>query len=346
MLAWPCFASARDTSGFGQVQRYLFVPEAGSSKVEVIDTDADQAVGAVDLGLVPAQVEVSAALAKLVTTDGRSSAVTVSDLVGGTNAVIPLSLVARRLTLSPDGLSVAVTDLDGGGVAVVDLLFGREVMHIGGLSPVRDLMFGGEGGVLYYVGAGVAGVGVIDIGASRTAAPIDVPHAAGGGLASLRRSPDGRRGFAHALSGGPIAVIDLARGLSVGEIATTAGGQLFPSGTGARFILLEPASLQLSVLRGDGTERVTLAGSEGADAVYPAWLDTVAFVPSPARRRLLIYDLDQSRLFGENPASGRAGARQRHRRQPETLCADRRCPAAAGGGRAGAPGGAQHRPRG
>ena len=304
LLACVCPALA-GAAGFGQVQRYVFVPEAGSSDIEVIDTGTDAVAGALAVGVVPVQVEVSAARAALLAIDGRSAALVVSDLVTGAAAGIKLSVVARRLTLSADGLSAAVTDLDGGGVAFVDLLAGREVARAGGLAPLRDIMFSASGEALYYAAAGLGAVGVIDTRSGRSEAPIVAPHAGSAGLARLRRSPDGRRVFAMPQGGGKVDVIDLEQGRAVTEIAAGAGeGGVYPSGSGASLIVLEPDAARVSVLTGEAMQRVALAGADGMDAVYPAWLDSVAFVPSRTQRRLFVYDLDRPALTDQIQLAG------------------------------------------
>jgi DNA-binding beta-propeller fold protein YncE len=290
-------AGARAAPGFGDAARYVFVPEAGSAVVEVIDTTSDQVAGTLDVHLLPRQVEVTEALAKLVAVDGSSPTVVVVDLVKHEAARVAVSVAAGRIAVSPDGTQVAVAAPDDGAVAVIDLLLGRETARIDGLPRLRDILFSGKGDRLFYAAAGLDAVGVIDVAAARSSPPFDLHGAEPDGPVALRRSPDGRRVLAQ--GGAGITIIDLEDGHVVNRINATPQGMIFPSATGTTLIVVEPESATVSLFRADGRDRVRLAGAPGMVAIYPAWLDSVAFGASTQPPRLYAYDLDQRRLSGE-----------------------------------------------
>ncbi|CAH2598793.1 conserved protein of unknown function [Rhodovastum atsumiense] len=298
--AAPARGAGPGSAGFGEVARLVFVPQARSQRVEVLDADSDQRIGGLSLGLTPHQVEVSAGVARLVAIDGSSPDLLLLDLVTTTSRRIPLSVAARRLVLSPDGMTAAVADSEAGSVAFVDLLFGRESGVVRDLPPLRDIIFAGRQPMFVYAPAGRHELGLIDAVTTLPAGPIATPQP----VTELRRAPNGRRLFAHGEGGGPVSVIDLEAERVINDIPAGAGSLVLPSATGARLLLLEPQAARVSVLDADGSGRVALAGAGGLDAAYPAWLDSVAFVPSATERCLLVYDLDEPRLAGRIALGG------------------------------------------
>jgi DNA-binding beta-propeller fold protein YncE len=287
----------------GYIERYVFVPSAVNSTTTIIDTDTDRISGTLQIDFVPRQVEVSRELAKLVATDG-GAAITVLGVFGGLPKQIALPNPVQRLVLGTRGRMVAAIDLAGGAIALVDLDTDRVTAAIGGLPPLRDVIFGNQDAMIYIATEGRAGIGVIDVTSGQLVREIAVAPSGGTGIATLTRTPDDRRLLLQSQGGGPIDVLDLGKG-GIDRIDVAAGaGPAVPSGTGT--ILLIPDGVrQTLVVRSERLgEPVTLRGAAVVTGIYTAWLDSVGFVASAALRRLLVYDLDRPSLVGEIALAG------------------------------------------
>jgi hypothetical protein len=298
-------ASLQFDAALLDIRRYVFVPSAASPVATVIDTDTDRIVGTLHTDIVARQVEVSRELAKLVATDGISAFLSIVDVFGGTTRRIGLAAPAQRLTLGTTGRFLAAADLAGGTITLIDLVNDRVAGTVGSLPKLRDVMFGDKDAALY-IATEAPAVGVIDIENVKRLRDLPPLRAFASGVAALTRMPNGRRILARPEGGGPIGVLDVERGEAVDEIDAgpgTAGA--FPSGTGIYLLVPDNAQATLAVFRTEKLrDPVALRGAPGVTGVYSAWLDSVAFVPSATRQRVLVYDLDAQSLAGEIALSG------------------------------------------
>jgi len=296
-LSPPVFAG----EGFGAVQHMLFVAGRDAQSVAVIDTNLDQVVGHLDLGLVPRQMVVSESLATLVAADERTAGVAVVNLVGRSTRMVPLSFAPTRLLLSPDGVTLAAFDDAEGRVALVDLLTIRETGRLAGPRRIRDAIFSGNGAALFVAADSVEGVAVLGLGAGRPTALIQGPT-----TFALARSPNGRDGFA--LARGAVLHFDLGAGSELKSAPAPEVGGLFLSGTGQTLMLPAPDAATVTLVSaGSFGQSAPLKAARGVAAVYSAWFDTVAFAPDDSGA-LQVYDLEHRARTGSIALGGVAGA--------------------------------------
>ena len=302
-LSGPLFAQ----QGFRDVQHYVFIPIAESSTVAVIDIATDKIAGQLDIGLTPRQIELSAPLTKLVAVDGKSPRVAVVDLATAQTQSLNLDFTPDRLLVSPDGAKLAVVDAISGSIAVIDLASGKQTARIGGLPPLVDAMFSSDGASLFLASDKIAGIGVVDVASGRQTASLPVDGAAS--VSSFTRSPSGRSAFARPANGGPVRMVDLKTGKPPRDIGSTPGtAPAYPSGTGAYLLVPDERTKSFTIIHGDTLTAgaVLDAGSE-LGAPSSAWFDSVAFVPSRADHRVLVYDLWRLSKLADIAVSGTPG---------------------------------------
>ncbi len=288
------------------IRRYVYIPSATTPDVTVIDADTGRIVPGLQTDMIARQVVVDRATAKLIATDAASATVSLVDVFAGTIRKLALPAPAERLTVGISGRLAAASDLAGGTITLIDLNDGRVDTVIAGLPRVRDVMFGAQDTVLYIAAEGLDGIGVIDVANARLSHQIATFQPTRAGVGALARTPNGRQILAQPQGGGPISVLDPEQGKPVAQLAAGPGAAgMFPSGTGTFLLVPDNDEATLSVFRTEHLENpVALPGAAGMIGVYTAWLDSVAFVPSAAGSRLLIYDLDALRPAGEIALAG------------------------------------------
>jgi DNA-binding beta-propeller fold protein YncE len=266
------------------MSRAIFVSLADQHVVPYIDPDADKIAGSIDAGLVPRQIEIASSIGKLLAIDGKSPQVNIIDLQFGTLRSVPLGLVPSRMTVSSDGLIVALADTDAGQVVLLDLLRRRIVDSVGNLPPLRDMVFSTDGRKLYLPGAHPGVIDVIDVAKGQ----LDPAIATGllHGSLALGRSPNGRRLFVQSDSGGGVGVLNLEHSRPLSPIpAGPAATVAFPSATGAALFVVDNQRGTLTIIRDGGVQNpVVLKAATGVSIVYTAWFDTLALVPSNTAR--------------------------------------------------------------
>jgi DNA-binding beta-propeller fold protein YncE len=283
------------------ITRYVYIPSATTPDVTIIDIETQRIVGNLHAGVVAQQAVVSQDAATLIATDGRSALVSLVDVFAGTARTVVLPTPADRLTVSANGRLVAATHLAGGTIALIDLGDARVKAQITNLPPLRDVMFGDQDKVLYIAAEGLEGIGVVAIDTGRLLHEMSTIAPTHADFAVLARTPDGRRVLAQPQAGGPISLFDPEQDKAIAELnggPGTAG--LFPSETGNYLLVPDNTKATLSVFQfAHLAAPVALPGADGVVGVYTAWLDSVAFMPSTARRSVLVYDLDKMRLANE-----------------------------------------------
>ncbi|HEY0181362.1 MAG TPA: hypothetical protein VGC09_01015 [Rhodopila sp.] len=297
-------ASAHADEDTIDMTRAVFVSLADRHIVPYLDPDTDRIAGSIDVGLVPRQIEIASSIGKLLAIDGKSPQVNVVDLQLGTTHTVSLGLVPSRMTVSSDGLTVALADTGTGHVVLLDLLRRRIIGGVSNLPPLRDMVFSIDSRKLYLAGAHPGAIDVMDAtnGLLNPAIATGLLH----GSLAFGRSPNGHRLFVQSDSGGGVAVLDLDHSgplapIPAGPAATVA----FPSATGAYLLVVDNQRGTLTITRdGDAQNPAVMKAATGVSIVYTAWFDTLALVPSSTARTLLLYDLEGARSVGEIPLAG------------------------------------------
>jgi DNA-binding beta-propeller fold protein YncE len=286
--------------GFANVKQNIFVAARASQTLTVIDTDSEQVIGALELGLEPKQLAVSDSVAKLAAIDGKGRRIVLVELVSGDTKSIDFDFVPAKLVLAPDGLQLAV--IGDGKMAFLDLLFVRETARATGLPLVQDAVFSGDSHRLFASIAGSNGIVIIDAGTGHETGRIEWKT----GISAIVRSVNGREGFAKAASGSEVLHLDFIDGRVLGEIQASAGAEIISTGLGKWLLAANAAEGKLRVAQSSPLKAAaTLDADPGISALYSAWFDTVAV--ASAFRKAVIYDLDAMAKVREIPLEGAAG---------------------------------------
>jgi DNA-binding beta-propeller fold protein YncE len=290
------------------IRRYVYVPSAAKANVTVIDCDSGAITAILPTGVIAREAVISRDAATLIVADGNTPSVTLVDVFAGTVRKVALPLIAQRLTVSVNGQVLAVHDLVGNAIALVDIGEARVTAGIVALPPLRDVMFGRNDTVLYVAAKGLGGVGVIDIATARL---MGRPRIEANDAVILARTTDGRRVLAISRGKRAIDVLDAASGERIALLDTgPEKTAMFPSGLGNYLMVPDEIGANLAVFRSAHLDsQVVLPGAAGVVGVYAAWLDSVAFMPSVATKSALVYDLDHMRplapiALGGAPAPG------------------------------------------
>jgi DNA-binding beta-propeller fold protein YncE len=307
LLGFLAAAPARANEDSIDPTRAVFVSLVDQPAVELIDPDTDKLAGRLDIGLVPRQIELASSIGKLLAIDGQSPQVNIVDLNAATIRIVALDLVPDRLTVTPDGLTAALANTGSGRVVLLDLLRRRILGSVSDLPALRDMVFSADSAKLYLAGEHQGAIDVISVSTGRLEAAIAtaVPH----GSLALRRAPNGRRLFLQPDGGGGVAVLDLDRSAALDPIpAGPAPTVAFPSATGAYLLVADNQLGTLTIVHnGDAQNAAVLKASTGVEAIYTAWFDTLALVPSEAARAVLLYDLEAMRPAGSITLAAAAG---------------------------------------
>jgi DNA-binding beta-propeller fold protein YncE len=300
-------ASSFAGTAFGDVTQFVFVPSAEQPTATVVDVGSNRIVGSVGLGAVPQQVLISRTEAHLIVTDGRSSEIVTVDLATLGLTRVPLSHAAERLVLGTNGWLLAAADLRSGTITLFDLRRGIVMGRVDGLPPLRDFMFVDQDGYLFVAAQGWTSIAVVDTNTARVMRWISPDGNTG--IVAFARTPNGRSVLAQPASADPPSIIDVESNKIVGTLgqAVVKDG-ITPSGTGAFLFIPENRDATFCVYReGRFSSPAILPAKPGMNAVYSAWLDSVAFVSCVPSRELLVYDLDTLRPAGSLPLGGQPG---------------------------------------
>lgn len=302
IVALPAILGAASTASADEdtidMSRAVYVVIAGSTLVPFIDPDTDRIAGAIDVGAVPHQIELASSISKLLVIDGKTAKVNVVDVVSHNVRPVPLDFVPGRIAVSADGLMAALADPEAGQVVLLDLLRRRRIGGIAGGAPLRDMVFGADGRVLYVARKDQESIGVIEIADAGKEGHIATGLARSG--VALTRSPNDRRLFVKPDESENIGVLDLDRGQPLAPIrAGRASTVVFPSGTGAYLLIADNELATLTVIRdGSASAATVLKAATGVSTIHTAWFDTLALVPSTTAKAILLYDLDTLQAAG------------------------------------------------
>jgi YVTN family beta-propeller protein len=286
--------------GFANVKQNIFVAARASQTLTVIDTESEQVIGAVELGLEPKQLAVSDSVAKLAAIDGEGHRIVLLELVSSNTRSIDFDFVPTKLVLAPDGLQLAV--IGDGKMAFLDLLFVKETARATGLPPVQDAVFSGDSRQLIASVVDSNGLVIVDTGTGRETGRIGWKA----DVSAIVRSVNGREGFAKAASGSEVAHLDLINGRVIGQIQASPRAEIVSTGLGKWLLAADAVEGKLRVARSSPlTAAATLDADPGVSALYSAWFDTVAI--ASGFRKAVIYDLDTMRKVRDIPLEGAAG---------------------------------------
>lgn len=268
-------------AGFTDATRYVFVAAQDQPQVSVIDSRDDRVVGAIDLGLVPSQLEIAGDQGRLLAVDGQAPVLALASLADGRSWPVALDFVPSRLAMAGDGHRVVAAAPAAGRLAVVEVATGAVVAQTTTV-PFRDLAVAGDHLVL----APDSGLALLDFASLRPLAELAVSQ----GFATLARSPNGRVVYARAVAQPIVVAVDVGAARLVGEVAsgaalayTNAMGitLMLPEEGGEGALLVVPSSLKGGV---------RLRGEAGITGAYSGWFDTVAFLPSSRSRSVVVID--------------------------------------------------------
>jgi hypothetical protein len=281
------------------VKQNVFVAAKEATSLTVIDAEAEEVIGSLDVGLEPKQFVVSDAVAKVAAIDQASGRIAIVELVSGSVRILDLDFTPRRLALALDGLKLAA--LGEHQFVLFDLLFVKETARATGLPLLRDALFSGDGQKLLASFGGVDGVEAFDAVNAQSLARIEVSAP----VLALSRSATGREGYAKA-TGGKVAHLDLIAAKLIEEIDLGSHAQLTPTGLGRWLLAFDPGGETVRIAQARPLERkATLDAPVGITALYSAWFDTVAV--APAGRKAVIFDLEGARKIGEIDLDSPAG---------------------------------------
>ncbi|KAI95553.1 hypothetical protein T281_04890 [Rhodomicrobium udaipurense JA643] len=289
---------ARASDMPSNVQRLVFVAGRDASSVTAVDVDRDSVVGTIELGIVPLQLRVSGAQAKLVAIDGKSFGVTIAEIASGAVRVLPFDFAPTRLLITADEGTVIAANDKAGEIALIDLSVMGEKARIKGPSDIRDLMVAKDGATIFIAADSIEGVSVYDALMGKLTSIIGTRPAR-----ALSRSLLGKSGFA--LSAGPDRFLTRFNLETAGYQETpTRGGAIYPMI--ARLLLPDPASgtIEIVPLEEPG-EAVHLEAEPAISRAYSGYFDTVAFVPGA--KTIFVYDMEKLAPSGRIAISGTAG---------------------------------------
>ncbi|MFT0876307.1 hypothetical protein VRZ08_07065 [Rhodopseudomonas sp. G2_2311] len=284
-------------------RRTIFVARRGIAALEAIDVDSDTVTGTLELGLEPRELQISQRGGRLAAIDLRSPRLVSVDLAAQSRRDVPLPFIPSRLRISPDGQRLAAFDDARGTIVLLDSTDGRERSRIDGPREIREAIFSGDSSSLLVAAASVGGLSTYDIAAAQPVPPVEGPP-----LHALLRAPNGREGFAlTAETPRRVLHLDLRSRQVLASVPTSDHPVLFATGTGIQLLAIDQHAGTLSILPSEPLQPGGVTLPAAASTAYAAWFDTVAFVPAPAARKLLIFDLERRKAAGSIALEGVPG---------------------------------------
>jgi YVTN family beta-propeller protein len=314
LLASLAGASAAMAGANSDARSLAFVPSRSQPLVTVIDTRNDTIRGRIDTSEIPYQLAVSLPLGKLVVGTPTDDTVRLFDLATLAPAgKVVLDHAPEHLQLAPAGDVLAVDDFNANSLTLVRLDDLGHPRAVHGLDEPHNLVFGSDGSRLYAANLGSNRISVIDVAGARVLSDIDIdltpPLADDGrpvplprtGLSDLTVTSTGRA-FVVPAWADEIAAVDLEVGIQMTTIPAGIDPWHGYATSDGRLLILpnegEPATV--SLISTDLLQEVArLPGEPDMTGAYPAWFDSVAFIPSRAAKAALVVDLDRHRRVGE-----------------------------------------------
>lgn len=296
--AWELWPNSTFT--LDDFSRYVFVASRTSTTVFVIDSKTDRLITQFDVGVIPGQIVVSEAEAKLVASDVAGKVLKVVDLTTRKRLPdLPLAVTPNHMQLSPDGYLVAIGDVTGGKVAIVSLHQGRTLSISEGLAQPYNLTFSADASLIYVANLTAHHISVISSSQGRVIynVPVTDEGISKGpgfqGITNVTRTPSGRYGYATVKGGDFLNIVNLDNGKAIKVLplgknpwrayATTDGRMMLVPNNGERTVsVIDTTSLEVAA---------TLPGAGDVTAVDTGWFDSVAFLISRSERKAIVIDL-------------------------------------------------------
>jgi YVTN family beta-propeller protein len=291
------------TEAYRDYRRTIFVARRGVAALDAIDVDSDAVTGTLELGLEPRELQISQRGGRLAAIDLRSPRLVSVDLATQSRRDVPLPFIPSRLRISPDGQRLAAFDDVRGTIVLLDSTDDRERSRIDGPREIREAIFSGDSSSLLVAAASVGGLSTYDIATAQPVPPVEGPS-----LQALLRAPNGREGFAlTAETPRRVLHLDLRSRQVLASVPTSDHPVLFATGTGIQLLAIDQHAGTLSILPSEPLQPGGVVLPAAASTAYAAWFDTVAFVPAPATRKLLIFDLERRKAAGSIALDGVPG---------------------------------------
>ena len=286
---------------FSDGTRFVFVAAQDSEQVIVIDSRDDHVAGALAMGLVPSQLEIAGEQGRLIAVDGRAATVSVVAVRDGGRVSVPLDFVPGRLVVAADGSRAVAVAPDQGRLAVIDVASARLVGQ-GRVAPFRDLLIMPDGARVLLSPETGDDLLLVSLADWAMTGRVEPPRAGLGGFGALSRAPDNRLAYARALGAPAVVAVDLRTAKALGEVAAD-GGKPYTNAMGITLILPDDHAGKVTLMPASLRGGATLSGEAGMNGVYNGWFDTVAFIPSVARKNVVVVD-QQGRFRGDDIVLG------------------------------------------
>lgn len=286
---------------FSDGTRFVFVAAQDSEQVIVIDSRDDHVAGALAMGLVPSQLEIAGEQGRLIAVDGRAATVSVVSVRDGGRVSVPLDFVPGRLVVAADGSRAVAAAPDQGRLAVIDVASARLVGQ-GRMAPFRDLLIMPDGARVLLSPETGDDLLLVSLADWAVTGRVEPPRAGLGGFGALSRAPDNRLAYARALGAPAVVAVDLRTAKALGEVAA-GGGKPYTNAMGITLILPDDHAGKVTLMPASLRGGATLSGEAGMNGVYNGWFDTVAFIPSVARKNVVVVD-QQGRFRGDDIVLG------------------------------------------
>ena len=296
---------------YGNLHGYAFLPAGDAPEMAVLSAVDDTYVGKVALPFVPDSVLVAPQVLRIVLISEATRTIAFYDLqrqaVDGT---LTLDFVPANPVLSPDGLQLAVADMQAGVVGFVDLVAGVLRARTNGLSQPEHMAFDGDSTLVFVPDNAAHEIVVIDSGDGNRWDPIPLPTgSAPADLSALTRTPDGRFGLVSDTGSGRVHVIGFYAWAVIRTLEVGAGpGRAYGTADGQFMLVASEGDASVTVIDTDAFDIVArLPGMRGVTSIATGFFENLAYVISETEEAAVVIDLARLAVVGRLELPGRPG---------------------------------------
>ncbi len=285
----------------------VFVVDANSPEVAVINTRLDEVVEVISLNRVANRLLVAEETGLLVAGSDSSNKVTVYTLDPfNPVADVDVGFIATHFRLSPDGKKLALNNPESGKLALMSLLNATDVSSLDGLAAPAYPTFSRKGHNLFVASRDGSKVHVVDVQDRSVVRTIDLGIVPGDGpdqsaITGFARTPGGGLGFVMQGDSGLMSVLDLRR-QTLQKTVRLQGSALraYPTANSQYLLVPDAHARQVAVIStwSYGIS-ASLRGARDVVSVTTAFFDTVGYVTSRKEKRLVVLDLVNVKNNGE-----------------------------------------------
>jgi YVTN family beta-propeller protein len=293
--------------------QYVFVVSRGSEEVVVVDTDRDVVAERIQLSHVPDEVVLSEATRKLLSSNLTANTVTITSLDSlKQEAVIRLDFPPTRLRLGSAGRLLVAGDSNAGVISIIDLKAGEETHRIEGLEDPDYFIFGRDERLLYVASASGSGLAVVDVNSGKVREDIPLVRASSnkdeGVVTALARTPGGQLGFVLHQAEGVMDVVDLRENSQLTRVELSSSVErVYPTANNQYLIVPDNESGEISVFSTWLLRKLgAVPGAPEVASISIALFDSVAFVVSRKRNRVLAFSIAERKRLADIPLPGEA----------------------------------------